>query len=70
VADYDSPFADVGAKTQITLPTDIPESENWEGEYSIGITAYDTVGNESDMSYGTGFFDFVAPPAPGVVTIV
>lgn len=70
IATYDSDFQDVSNVTTISLPNDITGSLEWDGDYSIGITAYDATGNESDMSYGTSFFDFVAPPAPGLVTIV
>lgn len=68
--DYESLFHDAGNVLAVTLPNDIPASLEWEGDYSIGIAAYDNTGNESDMSYGTAFFDFVAPPAPGPVVIL
>ena len=69
IADYESLYQDVGNTLSVTLPDGIPGSIEWDGNYSIGISAYDNTGNESSMSYGESFFDFVAPPAPGPVVI-
>jgi len=66
---YSDPSVDVGDDLSITLPSDIPASSSWYGNYTIGITAYDAIGNESNMSLGSSFFDFVAPDAPGLVQI-
>jgi len=70
VVTYDDEHQDVGLVTEITLPDDISSSMEWEGDYSIGITALDNTGNESPMTSAESFFDFVAPPAPGFVTII
>jgi hypothetical protein len=64
------PKVNVGKVLSIDLPDDLPGSEDWYGNYTIGVTAVDQTGNESNtMSYGTSFFDFVAPSAPGPVVI-
>lgn len=36
-----------------------------EGTYTLGVSAYDDVGNESDMSIGDLEVDFTAPDPPG-----
>jgi hypothetical protein len=62
--DYDAeadPGVDVGKVTQVSLP--IPSMPNIDGELTIGVTAKDDAGNESDPAQGTFPFDF-QPPAP------
>lgn len=61
---YQSQSADVGNKTTVSIPEDVPGSENWEGNVKVGIVSYDAAGNESDMLLGNGVFDSVPPLAP------
>jgi hypothetical protein len=60
----------VGNVTQVIITDVIPDAINWNGNYDLGITALDTVGNESDIARGSSFFDFVAPPSPTGFTIL
>jgi len=69
-ADYLSPFVFVGNVTEVVITDVITGSSSWEGEYSLGITAVDNVGNESGMAVATSFFDFVAPPTPTGFVII
>lgn len=62
--DYTSTNADLGNKTKIIIPDDVPSFPLVENQITIGITAYDDVGNESDMVITTAPFDFDAPDAP------
>ena len=66
---YSDPSVSVGKNLSITLPSGLTGAIAWYGDYTLGISCVDTVGNESDMSYGSRFFDFVAPDAPGLVLI-
>ena len=72
--DYGSPYID--------LPNQLPESDGLlrfdayalevftDGHYDIGITAVDDGQNESEMSLMVNVpFDFIAPDAPGPITI-
>lgn len=68
--DYDptvNPGVDVGLVTQIPLP--IAGMPNIDGELTIGLTAKDDAGNESDPAEGTFPFDF-QPPAPPTNLVV
>jgi len=70
--DYTSENADVGNVTDVIIPDDIPTFPLADDIINIGVTAYDDVGNESDMSTISSPFDFTAPDAPTnlVVTTV
>jgi hypothetical protein len=63
--DYLSDNMDVGNVTQIIIPDYIPNFPLIDDMMTIGITAYDDVGNESDMTILSNVpFDFTAPDAP------
>lgn len=63
--DYLSSFADVGNKVSIVIPDDVPTFPLVDNQMSLGVTAYDDIGNESDMTVVKNVpFDFVAPDAP------
>lgn len=62
--DYLSANADVGNKTTIIIPDDVPTFPLVEAQVNIGVSAYDAIGNESDMVTVTAPFDFDAPDAP------
>lgn len=67
---YDSPSVDLGLNVVVTIPDQVPKLGALNGVYKIAASAYDTWGNESDLSeVVTVPFDFVAPDAPGAVVI-
>lgn len=53
---------DVGKVTTVKLP--LIGMPSIDGSLTIGVTAQDDVGNESDPVEGTFPFDFKAPTAP------
>ena len=62
-----NPGLDVGRVTSVRLPlTGMP---NIDGQLTIGVTAKDDVGNESDPAEGTFPFDFKAPAPPTSLVI-
>jgi hypothetical protein len=68
--DYTSTFADVGNVTSVIIPDDVPTFPIVDDVVTIGVTAYDDVGNESDMTVVTDVpFDFTAPDAPTNVVV-
>ena len=65
VLTYDSPNVTIDMPaTEITLPEDAPNFPLEEGNFQIGITSVDDVGNESDIAELAVPFDFAAPDAP------
>lgn len=62
--DYTSPFAELGAVTQVVLPDDIPSFPRFAGNLEIGIAAVNQAGNESDITRISAYFDFTVPEAP------
>lgn len=62
------PGYDVGKVTSCSLP--LPGMPNIDGELTIGVTARDDVGNESDPAEGTFPFDFIAPAPPTDLRVV
>lgn len=68
--DYSSESVDLGNVTEVDLST-LSVVTGKQGVYDIGVTAYDSVGNESDMSVANAVpLDFIAPNAPGALEIV
>lgn len=66
---YDSKSYDIGNNTSIDIST-LPDMTTTDGIYNIGITAYDDSNNESSMSIMENVsLDFLAPDAPGGITI-
>jgi len=66
--DYTTPSFDVGKVTQVALPvTGMPLID---GQLTMGLTAVDDVGNESDIATLTAPFDLVAPAPPTGLMIV
>lgn len=63
-----NPGLNVGLVTQVTLP--LPGMPNIDGQLTIGITARDDVGNESDPAEGTFPFDFIAPSPPTDLQVI
>jgi Tfp pilus assembly protein PilZ len=62
--DYTSSFAEVGSVTQVILPDDIPSFPRIAGKLELGIAAVNQVGNESDITTISAYFDFTVPDAP------
>jgi len=69
--DYDpavDPGVDVGNVTSVDLP--VSGMPSIDGELTIGVTARDDAGNESDPAQGTFPFDFLPPAAPTALALV
>lgn len=47
---YDSEFIDIGDRTEVILPDQVPLLHRVRGEVALGITALNRDGNESDMA--------------------
>ena len=54
---YDSEFIDIGDRTEVVLPDQVPSLHHIRGEVALGITALNREGNESDMFRFTLKFD-------------
>lgn len=66
---YDSESFDLGNSTSVDLST-LNGMLTKEGSFNLGVTAIDSVGNESNMSVANNIsLDFVAPDAPGEITV-
>ncbi len=66
---YTSPSFDLGNNTSVDMST-LPGISTTDGVYNLGITAVDDAGNESSFSLISEVpLDFLAPDAPGEVTI-
>jgi hypothetical protein len=63
-ATYDCAYADLGLVTEVILPDGIPSFPLGPGEMSLGITAFNQAGNESDITQTAANLNFVAPDAP------
>ncbi len=61
---YDSDHADLGPVLEVILPDDIPVFPLVAGEMSLGITAINAAGNESDMTKTSVYLDCTVPDAP------
>jgi hypothetical protein len=60
---YESEFIDIGDRTEVILPDQVPPLHHVRGEVTLGITALNRDGNESDMVRFSVDFDF---PVAGV----
>jgi hypothetical protein len=54
---YDSEFVDIGDRTEIMLPDQVPPLHHARGEVALGITVLNRDGNESDMVRLSVHFD-------------
>jgi hypothetical protein len=61
---YDSRSVEVGNVTQIILPDDIPSLPLLKGRITLGISAVNEAGNESDITRMTAELNFFVPNAP------
>ena len=66
---YDSDFAEVGDRTEVILPDDIPSFPLVTAEMDLGVTAVSNKGNESDMVRFSAPFEFTVPDAPTDLSI-
>ena len=62
--DYGSPSVLVGDVDTVLIPDDTPGFPFIDGNYKIGLTAVDDVGNESDFQEKIDPFELVAPDVP------
>lgn len=51
------------------IPDDLPDLAGVEGSVTLGVTAVDDAGNESDVSSVTVDIDVTPPAAPGGVVV-
>ena len=66
---YTSPSFDLGDSTSVDMAT-LPGISTTDGVYNLGITSVDDAGNESSFSLINEVpLDFLAPDAPGEITI-
>ncbi len=61
---YDSEHADLGLVTEVILPDGLPSFPPVAGELSLGITAFNDAGNESDITKTAANLNFLTPNAP------
>ncbi len=61
---YDSQYVRLGKVTEIILPDDVEAFTPGDGPIAFGITAYDELGNESDMTTFVAPYQFSVPQAP------
>jgi len=54
---YDSESIDLGDRTEVILPDQVPSLQQVRGEVALGITALNRDGNESDMVRFSVHFD-------------
>jgi hypothetical protein len=57
-------FRQVTGKAELIIPDEWPEFPKEPGNYHIGITSRDDVGNQSDPFLSSGQFRFQPPPPP------
>lgn len=66
---YNSESAEVGMRTEVILPDELPSFPLVEGEIELGITAVNEIGNESDMTTFSAPFEFAVPAPPADLVI-
>jgi hypothetical protein len=67
---YGSESFDLGKTTTVNL-AELPGMTSKSGVYNLGITAVDSVGNESSMSLASNVdLDFLAPDPPGKIEVI
>ena len=65
VLDYNSASVQIAMPaSQLTLPDDAPAFPLTEGNFKVGLSSIDDVGNESDIVEITVPFDFTPPDIP------
>jgi hypothetical protein len=66
---YDSSHALVGDVAEILLPGNLPSFPLIKGTMTLGISAVDSAGNESDIATVCVKLDFTVPDAPSGLRI-
>jgi hypothetical protein len=61
---YDSKSFEMGNVTEVILPGGVPSFPLLEGRITLGISATNEAGNESDITRMTAELNFIAPDAP------
>jgi len=61
---YNSEHAELGKRTEVTLPDDVPYFPLIAADMELGITAVNEAGNESEMIALKAYFNFTVPAAP------
>jgi hypothetical protein len=61
---YESDFVEIGNKTMVILPDEVPSFPNIAGNIELGVTAINAAGNESDITVAGVYVDFTVPEAP------
>jgi hypothetical protein len=61
---YSSDYAELGNKTKVILPDDLPSFPLIAADMELGITAVNEAGNESEMIALKAYFNFTVPAAP------
>ena len=64
VLDYSSPSLELGNSNEVVLPEGAPSFPLVNGTLTLGISAVNDAGNESDITEMTAEFNFVVPDAP------
>lgn len=54
----------IDGRHEIIIPDDWPDFPRDQGNYHIGITSRDELGNQSDPFVCAGLFRFLSPPPP------
>jgi hypothetical protein len=62
--DYDSDHALVGDVAEVLLPDDVFSFPLIKSTMTVGISAVDSAGNESDITTASVSLDFTVPDAP------
>jgi hypothetical protein len=61
---YSSEHAELGKRTEVILPDQVPSFPLISAEMEVGITAVNDAGNESEMIAIKAYFNFTVPAAP------
>jgi hypothetical protein len=61
---YNSDHMDLGMRTEVVLPDDIPSLPDLTGDIELGVSALSEIGNESDIIKFPETIRFVAPESP------
>lgn len=66
---YESDFVEIEDKTTLILPDEVASFPSIAGNIELGITAVNSVGNESDITIARVYVDFTVPEAPKALTM-
>jgi hypothetical protein len=66
---YDSHSVFIGNVTQVVLPDQVPSFPVRDGSVTLGLTAVNEIGNESDLITLTAHFQFSVPLPPSGLSL-